>query len=57
MRTRTTQRMRDEIFTRVVDMNVGYFSDQRKGRHHFENHVGRRRRAILHHQYPASRFP
>lgn len=31
MRTRTLQRMRDEMFTRVVDMNVGYFSDQRKG--------------------------
>ncbi|MDE5962432.1 MAG: ABC transporter ATP-binding protein/permease, partial [Alistipes sp.] len=31
MRTRTLQRMRDEMFSRVVDMNVGYFSDQRKG--------------------------
>jgi len=31
MRTRTLQRMRDEMFSRVVDMHVGYFSDQRKG--------------------------
>ncbi len=31
MRTRTLQRMRDEMFVRVVDMHVGYFSDQRKG--------------------------
>ena len=31
MRTRTLQRMRDEMFARVVDMHVGYFSDQRKG--------------------------
>lgn len=31
MRTRTLQRMRNEMFTRVVDMHVGYFSDQRKG--------------------------
>ncbi len=31
MRTRTLQRMRDEMFSRVVEMNVGYFSDQRKG--------------------------
>ena len=25
------QRMRNEMFSRVMDMNVGYFSDQRKG--------------------------
>ena len=31
MRTRTLQRMRNETFSKVVDMNVGYFSDQRKG--------------------------
>lgn len=31
MRTRTLQRMRNEMFSRVMDMNVGYFSDQRKG--------------------------
>ncbi len=31
MRTRTLQRMRDEMFSRVVDMHVGYFSDQCKG--------------------------
>ena len=31
MRTRTLQRMRNEMFSNVVDMNVGYFSDQRKG--------------------------
>ncbi len=31
MRTRTLQRMRDQMFSRVVDMHVGYFSDQRKG--------------------------
>lgn len=31
MRTRTLQRMRDAMFSRVVDMHVGYFSDQRKG--------------------------
>ena len=31
MRTRTLQRMRNEMFSKVVDMNVGYFSDQRKG--------------------------
>ena len=31
MRTRTLQRMRDEMFSRVVDMHAGYFSDQRKG--------------------------
>ena len=31
MRTRSLQRMRDEMFSRIVDMNIGYFSDQRKG--------------------------
>ena len=31
MRTRTLQRMRNEMFSKVVDMNVGYFSDQHKG--------------------------
>ena len=31
MRTRSLQRMRDEMFSRIVDMNVGYFSDRRKG--------------------------
>ncbi len=31
MRARTLQRMRNEMFSRVMDMHVGYFSDQRKG--------------------------
>ena len=31
MRTRTLQRMRDQMFSRVADMHAGYFSDQRKG--------------------------
>ena len=31
MRTRTLQRIRDRMFAKVVDMNVGYFSEQRKG--------------------------
>ena len=31
LRPRTLQRMRNEMFSKVVDMNVGYFSDQRKG--------------------------
>ena len=31
MRTRTLQRMRNEMFDRTMTMNVGYFSDQRKG--------------------------
>ena len=31
MRTRTLQKMRNEMFSRVMDMNVGYFSDQRLG--------------------------
>ena len=31
LRINTVQRMRDEMFLHVVDMNVGYFSDQRKG--------------------------
>ena len=31
MRSRTLQRMRNEMFERTMGMNVGYFSDQRKG--------------------------
>ena len=31
MRARTLQRMRNEMFSRVMDQHVGYFSDQRKG--------------------------
>ena len=31
MRTRTLQRMRNDMFERTMSMNVGYFSDQRKG--------------------------
>ena len=31
MRARTLQRRRNEMFSRVMDMNVGYFSEQRKG--------------------------
>ena len=31
LRVITIQRMRDEMFSRVLDMNVGFFSDQRKG--------------------------
>ncbi len=31
MRTRTLQRMRDEMFAHVTDMHAGYFSDQQKG--------------------------
>ena len=31
MRARTLQRMRDDMFARVMDMHVGYFSDQQKG--------------------------
>ena len=31
LRTRTLQRMRNEMFDRTMGMNVGYFSDQRKG--------------------------
>ncbi len=31
LRTRTVQRIRNEMFDRVMDLNVGYFSDQRKG--------------------------
>ena len=31
LRINTVQRMRDDIFAHVVDMNVGFFSDQRKG--------------------------
>ena len=31
MRAQTLLRMRNAMFSRVMDMNVGYFSDQRKG--------------------------
>ena len=31
LRINTLRRMRDEMFTKVINMNVGYFSDQRKG--------------------------
>ena len=31
LRVNTVRRMRDEMFSRVIDMNVGYFSEQRKG--------------------------
>lgn len=31
LRVNTLRRMRDEMFSRVLEMNVGYFSDQRKG--------------------------
>ncbi|MDE7077977.1 MAG: ABC transporter ATP-binding protein, partial [Alistipes sp.] len=31
LRTRTLQRIRNEMFARVIDMHAGYFSDQRKG--------------------------
>lgn len=31
LRTRSLQRMRDRMFDKVVGMNVGYLSDQRKG--------------------------
>ncbi len=31
LRTRTIQRIRNEMFDHVMDLNVGYFSDQRKG--------------------------
>ena len=31
MRNRTVQRMRNAMFDNIVGMNVGYFSDQRKG--------------------------
>ena len=31
LRVNTVRRMRDEMFSRVAHMNVGYFSDQRKG--------------------------
>ena len=31
LRTRSLQRMRNEMFDNVIDMNVGYFSEQRKG--------------------------
>jgi len=31
MRTRTLERLRNELFSHVIDMNVGYFSEQCKG--------------------------
>lgn len=31
LRVNSLQRMRDEMFQRVINMNVGYFSEQRKG--------------------------
>ncbi len=31
LRVNTIQRMRDEMYSRVLNMNVGFFSDQRKG--------------------------
>ncbi len=31
MRTRTLQRLRNDLFGHVIDMNVGFFSEQRKG--------------------------
>ncbi|MFI3281258.1 MAG: ABC transporter ATP-binding protein [Rikenellaceae bacterium] len=31
LRTNTIQRIRNEMFDHVMDLNVGYFSDQRKG--------------------------
>lgn len=31
LRVNTIQRMRDEMYSRVLEMNVGFFSDQRKG--------------------------
>ena len=31
LRINTIRRMRDDMFTKVVNMNVGFFSDQRKG--------------------------
>ena len=31
LRVNTVRKMRNEMFSRVVDMNVGFFSDQRKG--------------------------
>ena len=31
MRTTTLQRMRNMMFDNIIDMNVGYFSEQRKG--------------------------
>lgn len=31
LRTRTLQRIRNDMFTRVIDMHAAYFSDQRKG--------------------------
>lgn len=31
MRTRTLQRIRNDLFSHVIDLNVGFFSEQRKG--------------------------
>lgn len=31
MRTTTLQRMRNDMFDNIIDMNVGYFTEQRKG--------------------------
>ena len=31
LRVNTVRRMRDDMFSKVITMNVGYFSDQRKG--------------------------
>ncbi len=31
MRTRTLQRLRNDLFSHVIGMNVGFFSEQRKG--------------------------
>ena len=31
LRVSTLRRMRDDMFSKVINMNVGYFSDQRKG--------------------------
>ena len=31
MRTRTLQKMRNELFDNVINLNVGFFSEQRKG--------------------------
>ncbi len=31
LRTRTVERIRNDMFDKVMDLNVGYFSDQRKG--------------------------
>ena len=31
LRTRTLQKMRNQMFSKVMDMNIGFFTDQRKG--------------------------